>query len=607
MTLKKLKERLLGDFVIDPRHDIIIYDILVRDGFIPVTLLLGFTLACSIIIVRAFSGFYVYSIVHIIYLFFFIFLFYMYRFFPKQGVFRFFIFLMMLASIYLTITIKGRTMNEYIIVLIFPVIIYNLAGKNNGLVWNIVLCILYVFIMFLIETEILSSRYNQADLAIGLILYLYIAIFAHYAELRHSSIEKLLLRQLYYDTASGQPNRKMLMEDISHKMFPALFILRIHNFHDINTFFGYTLGNDLMKFIGERLNLFSASRKMKSYNLSGGEFALITDLKSTAPDIRELETTAADLIQHISEKEFVHQNTNIPLTPYAGISFYTKNESNLISQANMALHHAIKRSMPYHIHNEDDMDRTNYLENINTLSELNLALSENRLVPYYQSIMNNKTEVKEKFESLLRIISTDGEPQLPGKYLRTASKTRLYPEITKQMIGKIFSQMSKCGEEFTINISAEDIYNPEFFTFLESMMNANPSCYNRVILEIIESEDFESYRIISEFIKKSRKCGYRFAIDDFGSGYSNFSHLSRLNIDFIKFDGSLIRRIDQDRTSSVIIKHVTGLCRELNIRTIAEFVETESILRTVRDFGIDYSQGKFIDSPSPEPDSSLPR
>jgi len=399
----------------------------------------------------------------------------------------------------------------------------------------------------------------------------------------------------------------MLMEDISHKMFPALFILRIHNFHDINTFFGYTLGNDLMKFIGERLNLFSASRKMKSYNLSGGEFALITDLKSTAPDIRELETTAADLIQHISEKEFVHQNTNIPLTPYAGISFYTKNESNLISQANMALHHAIKRSMPYHIHNEDDMDRTNYLENINTLSELNLALSENRLVPYYQSIMNNKTEVKEKFESLLRIISTDGEPQLPGKYLRTASKTRLYPEITKQMIGKIFSQMSKCGEEFTINISAEDIYNQEFFTFLESMMNANPSCYNRVILEIIESEDFESYRIISEFIKKSRKCGYRFAIDDFGSGYSNFSHLSRLNIDFIKFDGSLIRRIDQDRTSSVIIKHVTGLCRELNIRTIAEFVETESILRTVRDFGIDYSQGKFIDSPSPEPDSSLPR
>jgi EAL domain-containing protein (putative c-di-GMP-specific phosphodiesterase class I)/GGDEF domain-containing protein len=514
---------------------------------------------------------------------------------------------MMLASIVLTVTIKGKTMNEYIIVLIFPVIIYNLAGKNNGLIWNIVLCLLYVFIMILIETEILSSRYNQADLATGLVLYLFIAIFAHYAELRHSSIEKLLLRQLYYDTASGQPNRKMLMEDISHKMFPALFILRIHNFHDINTFFGYSLGNELMKFIGERLNLFSASRKMKSYNLSGGEFALITDLESTTPDIKALETTAVDLIQHISEKEFVHQNTNIPLTPYAGISFYMKGESNLISEANLALHHAIKRSLPFHIHNDDDSDRTNYLDNISTLSELNLALSENRIVPYYQSIMNNKTEVKEKFESLLRVMSPEGEPQLPLKYLRTASKTRVYPEITKRMIEKVFTQMSKCGEEFTINISAEDIYNPGFFSFLESTMNTNPSCYNRVILEIIESEDLESYRIISEFIKKSRKCGYRFAIDDFGSGYSNFAHISSLNIDFIKFDGSLIRKISQDRTSSVIIKHVTGMCRELDIKTVAEFVETESILKIVKDFGIDYSQGTFIDSPSPEPDSSMQR
>lgn len=607
MTLKKLRERLLGDFVIDPRHDIIIYDILVRDGFIPVTLLLGFTLASSVIAVRAFSGFYIYHFIHFIYLFFFIFLFYIYRYAPRQGVFRFFIFLMMIASLFLTVTIKGKTMNEYIIVLIFPVIIYNLAGKKKGLNWNIIVGLCYITIMILAGSGIINSSYNQADLATGLVLYLYVAIFAHYAELRHSSIEKLLLRQLYYDTASGQPNRKMLMEDISHKIFPVLFILRIHNFHDINTFFGYSLGNELMKFIGERLNLFSASRKMKSYNLSSGEFALITDLESSVPDIEALKSTASDLIQHISAKEFIHQNTTIPLTPYAGISFYLNGESNLISQADMALHHAIKRSMPYHIYNEDDMDRTNYLENINTLSELNLALSEDRIIPYYQSILNNKTGIKEKFESLMRIISTNGEPQLPLKYLRTACKTRIYPEITRRMIEKVFSQTSRCGEEFTINISAEDIYNPEFFTFLESMMNSHPSCYNRVILEIIESEDFESYRMISEFLKKARRCGYRFAIDDFGSGYSNFSHLSRLNIDFIKFDGSLIRRIDSDRTSAVIVKNITGLARELNIKTIAEFVETESIFKIVQNFGIDYSQGIFIDTPSPVPDSSMPR
>ncbi len=607
MTLKDLRKRLLGDYVIDPRHDIIIYDILVRDGFIPVTLLLGFILGISVIAVRVVSGVYTFSYIHFAYLLMFLFLFYMYRFIPKHGLFRFLIFLMMLGSLYLTVTIRGRTMNEYIIVLISPVITYNLAGKTKGLGWNIIIGISYITMMFLSSAGLLRTNYTQADLAIGLVLYVFIAMFAHYAELRHSGIEKLLLRQLYYDTASGQPNRKMLIEDLSHKMYPALFILRINNFHDINTFFGYTLGNDLMKFIGERLNIFSASNRMKSYNLSGGEFALITDLSSSNPDMEALRKTANDLIKHISKKEFVHENTTIPLTPFAGISFYTDNEHNLISRANMALHHAIKRGMPYHIYNEEDSDRINYLDNIKTLSELNTALSGDRIVPYYQSIMNNKTGVKEKFESLMRIISDDGEPQLPLKYLRTACKTSSYPDITRRMMEKVFLKMQQCGEEFSINISAEDIYNQDFFSYIEGMMNAHPSCYNRVILELVESENFASYRMISEFIKKARRCGYRFAIDDFGSGYSNFSHLSRLNIDYIKFDGALIRRIDQDRTSSVIIKNIAGLCRELNIKTIAEFVETESIFKLVCDFGIDYSQGLFIDTPSAEPDSSMPR
>jgi len=607
MTLKKLRERLLGDFIIDPRHDLIIYDILVRDGFIPVTLLLGFALAVSIIAIRILSGYYISSFVHYIYLFFFIFLFYIYRFLQKQGLFRFFIFLMMLAALYLTVTVKGRIMNEYIIVLIFPVIIYNLAGKTRGLSWNIVIGACYILMMLLTGSGIIKSNYNLADLAIGLVLYLYIAIFAHYAEVRHSSIEKLLLRQLYYDPASGQPNRKMLLEDISHKIFPALFILKIQNFHDINTFFGYSLGNELIKFIGERLSLFSVSRKIKSYNLSGGEFALLVDLPSSTPDIKALEKTAGDLIIHISEKEFIHQNTRIPLIPYAGVSVLTTGESNLISQADMALHHAIKSRLSYHVYDADDRDQTNFIENINTLSDLNLVISEDRIVPYYQAIMNNRTGVIEKYESLLRIVTPAGIPQEPLKYLQAAAKTHIYPDITKRIIEKVFLQMTKCGEEFSINISAEDITNPGFFAFLEKMMNSHPSCYNRVILELLESEDFESYRIISEFIKKARKCGYRFAIDDFGAGYSNFSHLSRLNIDFIKFDGGLINRIDKDRTSSVIVRNITGLCRELNIKTIAEFVETDSIFRLVKDFGIDYSQGMFINSPSPLPDTSMPR
>ena len=238
------------------------------------------------------------------------------------------------------------------------------------------------------------TTYSMTDLTVGLVLYVFITVYSHYAELRHNGIEKLLLRQLYYDTPSGQPNRKMLIEDISHKIFPAVFILRINNYHDINIFFGHSLGDDLKKFIGERLNMFSASRKMKSYNLSGGEFALVLDLDTSSPDITNLELIASDLIHHIAAEEFTHQNANIPLTAYAGISFYTNEGSNIISQAEIALHHAIIKNAPYHTYNAEDSDRKNFLENINTLSELKTAITQNRIVPYYQGIMNNKSGIK---------------------------------------------------------------------------------------------------------------------------------------------------------------------------------------------------------------------
>ena len=199
----------------------------------------------------------------------------------------------------------------------------------------------------------------------------------------------------------------------------------------------------------------------------------------------------------------------------------------------------------------------------------------------------------------MRIIDSDGNPQLPGRYLEVARKTNLYHELTKIMIEKVFSYMKDNDSSFSINISADDIYNPDFPPYLEKMMELHPWCFNRIILELVESERFDNYGFVADFIKKCKKTGYSFAIDDFGTGYSNFSHLTKLNIDYVKFDGSLIRKIDSDPITRVIVKNIAALCKELNVKTIAEFVENETILNTVNEYGIDYSQGCFINSPSP--------
>jgi len=600
MIIKNLKDRLVGDYVIDPRHDIVIYDILVRDGFIPVTLFLGLILSAIIFAVRFVFGFYLFSIFHLIYLSFFIILFYLYKVIPKQGLFRFFIFILFIISLWLSMTVVNNSLNEYFLILLFPVITYNLSGIKTGTLWNIFLGLSFFALIILTESGLINTGYQIPNLIIGFILYIFISIFSYYAELRHSSIEKLILRQLYYDNASGLPNRKMLIEDIAHKIYPSLIILRIDNFHDINTFFGYSLGDDFLKFIGRRINLFSTSSKIKAYNLSGGEYALVLDMKNTGESaVRKLKSTASDLVQHITEEKYIHQDTHIPLNPYIGIAPYFDGSDSLISQADIALHHAINSKLPFYIYNDEDKDRTRYIDNVNTLADLNNALLNDRVIPYFQAIMNNRTGKIDKYESLLRIIDSDGQPQLPAKYLEVARKTNLYHKLTRIMIEKVFRYMGNNHCSFSVNISADDIYNPDFPQYLENMMEKNPSCINRVTLELVESERFDNYGFVADFIKKCKKSGYSFAIDDFGTGYSNFSHLTKLNIDYIKFDGSLIRKLDSDPVTRIIIKNITTLCRELNVKTIAEFVENELILNAVNEYGIDYSQGFFINSPSP--------
>jgi EAL domain-containing protein (putative c-di-GMP-specific phosphodiesterase class I)/GGDEF domain-containing protein len=600
MIIKNLKERLMGDYVIDPRHDIVIYDILVRDGFIPFTLFLGLIASLLFITVRTVYGFYLFDIFHIIYLAFLVLLFYLYKFFPKQGLFRFLIFIIFIFSLWPGVALLQNNLNEYLIILIFPVITYNLSGIKTGTIWNAVLGLSFLAVIMIIQAGHIQSGYQVPNLIVVFILYVFISIFSYYAEIRHSTIEKLILRQLYYDNTSGLPNRKMLIEDIALCMYPSLIILRIDNFHDINTFFGYSLGDNFLKFIGKRINLFSSSSKTKSYNLSGGEFAFVLDMKHTgAAAINELKKIAAELIEHITEEKYIHQDTHIPLTPYIGIAPYFDGSDGLISQADIALHHAIDCKHSFHIYSDDDKDLIRYIDNVNTLSDLNNALINDRITPYFQAIIDNRTGKIDKYESLLRIIDSNGVPQLPGKYLEVARKTNLYHELTKIMIDKVFNYMENNSISFSINISADDIYNPDFLQYLNGMIKKHPSCSGRITLELVESERFNNYGYVVDFIKKCKQWGYSFAIDDFGTGYSNFSHLTKLNVDFIKFDGSLIRNIDSDPTTRIIVKNITALCKELNIKTIAEFVENEVILNAVNEYGIDYSQGCYINSPSP--------
>jgi EAL domain-containing protein (putative c-di-GMP-specific phosphodiesterase class I) len=150
----------------------------------------------------------------------------------------------------------------------------------------------------------------------------------------------------------------------------------------------------------------------------------------------------------------------------------------------------------------------------------------------------------------------------------------------------------------SLNLSAQDLINPDLADYLEHAIQDN-GMGKLMIFEILESEGIENYHAVSEFVDRFKSIGCRFAIDDFGSGYSNFDHLLKLNVDTLKIDGALIKNLPHDRNAQIFVKHICDFAHEMGISVVAEFVANEEIYKRVKEMGIDASQGYYFYEPSP--------
>ena len=205
----------------------------------------------------------------------------------------------------------------------------------------------------------------------------------------------------------------------------------------------------------------------------------------------------------------------------------------------------------------------------------------------------------------MRLIDERGRPIKPDKYLNLSKKLKLYPKITSRIIEQSFEASKKLGVSVSINLSYEDITNPETTSFIKGKLSEY-GIAERVCFELLESESIDSYRRVYEFINDLKDMGCSIAIDDFGTGYSNFEHLLRLNVDTVKIDGSLIRNIDKDKNALIMARGIVGFAKKLGLTTIAECVHSKQVFDTVVEIGIDYSQGFYFGQAQREINKNLP-
>jgi EAL domain-containing protein (putative c-di-GMP-specific phosphodiesterase class I) len=196
------------------------------------------------------------------------------------------------------------------------------------------------------------------------------------------------------------------------------------------------------------------------------------------------------------------------------------------------------------------------------------------------------------------MIDEEGNIIPPLQFLPIAKKTKLYPRITKEVIHQACHLFSTRSEKFSVNVSIDDIRDPSTVQKIITTLTQTGTA-SQIIFEILESEGIENYQEVAQFIGIVKALGAKIAIDDFGTGYSNFEHILKLDVDYIKIDGSLIREITDNLRHRIIVETIVDFSKKIGAKTIAEFVSDEAIYTAIKEIGVDYSQGYYTGKPEP--------
>ncbi len=435
---------------------------------------------------------------------------------------------------------------------------------------------------------------------------LYVVVFNDITELEHAN--KRLEYMLYHDELTGLPNRRSLIKDIrGRRKKEGLCLVNIDNFKSINDVYGVKIGDDILKEVSKRLTNCVRRRKTKDikiYKLHADEFAVLHFHKKES--LKEYIEIINEVIDELTEKPYVFGDYEIYISVSIGISLieWVEGHEDLLPSADVALKAAKSKRKHYLFYKDVQSTKRSYEENILWTKKIVKAIKNDRMKIFYQPIYSIKKNKITKVECLVRMIDEDGTMISPAKFLRIAKISKLYPEITKAVINKSFKECSDCSLDFSINIDIQDMTNDDIVDWIKKHIKEY-NVGNRLIFEFLETESIENYEIIKDFIEEMREYGCRFAIDDFGSGYSNMERLMELKINYLKIDSSFIKRMLYDRSAEMIVKLINDFAHSINAETIAEFVSSKEIFDKVAEMGIDYAQGYYISEPIPDINNKL--
>ena len=417
----------------------------------------------------------------------------------------------------------------------------------------------------------------------------------------HDSLTGLLNRHAFVQELAEEMERLRKSEEQS-----AVLFIDLDQFKYINDTCGHTAGDELLRM---------AARSIKSTlraedhvaRLGGDEFTVLARgvTRQQARDVAEKIVRQMGMLTQVHENHVFHLQCSI------GVAIVTPSElgaDEFLSRADMACHAAKEKGR-----NRIEMYRVSTHEGkqmsreIGWIQRVKSALESDAFALVYQPLLRLRTGWTDHYEVLLRLETETGELIPPDAFLPAATRFGLMVDIDHWVLEKSIAALAgfrKTRDEInlSINLSAAVFEDDKFARRVESLLNAHAVPAESIIFEITEQTAVRFAVESDKQITLLRKIGCRFAIDDFGKGYSSFSYLKQLPVDYLKIDGSFIENLEGDAMNQTLVRALGDIARSAGLETIAECVETAAALSLLADLGIDYAQGYHIARPSRAPE-----
>jgi diguanylate cyclase (GGDEF)-like protein/PAS domain S-box-containing protein len=446
---------------------------------------------------------------------------------------------------------------------------------------------------------------DSSDVTIGAVL-----VFRDVTAQR--KLAQQLSHQATHDTLTELVNRREFERRLAHLLAAAspyaphaLLYLDLDQFKVVNDTCGHAAGDDLLRQISALLRTKLRTRDTLA-RLGGDEFGVLLE-HCAVPEAKRIANNLRELVHGFrfawQDKSF-QIGVSIGLVPLVQVG---ETPSGVLSAADSSCYAAKEKGRNrVHVYQADDSMLAQRHGEMRWMPRIQQALADERFCLYYQPIVPIASGqlAGQHGEILLRMLDEEGHIVPPGAFLPAAERYGLMLAIDRWVVRKTLEALSASTSResdvmFSINVSAQSLGAADFLDFVIEQIEHTGVSPHTLCFEITETSAVSELAHVLHFIDILKACGCRFALDDFGTGVSSFSYLKTLPVDYLKIDGGFIRNLATDQIDRAMVEAVHRIGHIMGLRTIAEWVQNDAILETLREIGVDYGQGYASGEPQP--------